>query len=128
MTIRSRVEELEAWVEHLQDRVDGLRDMVQENAPSSLTEYYWNKFEDLLAWSMKVDKNSEEYSRLNEGAWFMFDKYMDVLLTHPFGEARIIHGTRKAHQIITSRQPKPQNNSDTVAKRKRKAQTQHANG
>ena len=64
MRIKSEIEELNAKFDHLQDRFDNLRDYIKENPPS---DYYWNKFEDLLAWSLKFDKNSEEYSKLLAG-------------------------------------------------------------
>lgn len=77
MKIKSEIEELNAKFEHLQYRFDNLRDYVKENPPC---EYYWNKFEDLFAWSLKFDKNSEEYSRLNKTGWMMLDKYLRMLL------------------------------------------------
>lgn len=76
MKIKSEIKELNAKFEHLQNRFDNLRDYVKEKPPC---DYYWNKFEDLLAWSLKFNKNSEEYRRLNEKAWMMLDKYIDML-------------------------------------------------
>lgn len=81
MKIKSEIEELNAKFDHLQYRFDNLRDYVKENPPS---DYYWNKFEDLLAWSLKFDKNSEEYSRLDKAAWMMLDKYIEILFTSTF--------------------------------------------
>lgn len=81
MRIKSEIEELNAKFDHLQDRFDNLRDYIKENPPS---DYYWNKFEDLLAWSLKFDKNSEEYSKLNHAAWLMLDQYLEMLLTKTF--------------------------------------------
>ena len=43
-------------------------------------ECLWNKFEDVLAWSQKYDKNSEEYSKLTHLAWTILDLYLDYLL------------------------------------------------
>lgn len=77
MKIKSEIEELNAKFEHLQSRFDNLRDYVKEN-PSC--DYYWNKFEDLLAWSLKFDKNSDEYSILNKAGWMMLDRYLEKLL------------------------------------------------
>lgn len=76
MKIKSEIEELNAKFEHLQDRFDNLRDYVKEN-PSC--NYYWNKFEDLLAWSWKYDKNSDEYSVINKAAWKMLGRYLEML-------------------------------------------------
>lgn len=81
MKIRNEIEELNAKFDHLQDRVDRLRDYIKEN-PSS--DYYWNRFEDLLAWSLKFDKNSEEYSKLNKAAWQMLEVYLDCLFVKTF--------------------------------------------
>lgn len=81
MRIKSEIEELNAKFDHLQYRFDNLRDYIKENPPS---DYYWNKFEDLLAWSLKFDKNSEEYSKLNHAAWLMLDQYLEMLLTKTF--------------------------------------------
>ena len=81
MKIKYEIEELNAKFEHLQDRFDNLRDYVKENPPS---DYYWNRFEDLLAWSLKFDKNSEEYSRINKAAWMILDQYLEMLLTKTF--------------------------------------------
>lgn len=72
-----RLEELEVQVEHLQERIDNLRDFYYEGPASS--EYYWNKFEDLLAWAKRFDANSDEYKKLAEVAWSMLDKYLDIL-------------------------------------------------
>ena len=77
-----RIEELEAQVEHLQERVDNLRDYVTEYKGIKEADYYWNKFEDLLAWSLKFDKNSDEYTILSRAAWKMLDFYMEWLLPH----------------------------------------------
>lgn len=76
MKIKYEIEELNAKFEHLQDRFDNLRDYVKEK-PSC--DYYWNKFEDLLSWSLKFDKNSEEYSRLNKAGWMTLDRYLEML-------------------------------------------------
>ena len=81
MKIKSEIEELNAKFDHLQARFDNLRDYVKENPPSA---YYWNRFEDLLAWSLKFDKNSEEYNRLNKAAWMMLDQYIEILFTGTF--------------------------------------------
>lgn len=42
-----RIENLQADFEHLQDRVDNLRDYVTEYKDFKEADYYWNKFEDL---------------------------------------------------------------------------------
>ena len=81
MKIRNEIEELNAKFDHLQNRFDNLRDYVKEN-PSS--DYYWNRFEDLLAWSLKFDKNSEEYSKLNKAGWQMLEVYLDHLFVKTF--------------------------------------------
>ena len=81
MKIKSEIEELNAKFEHLQYRFDNLRDYVKENPPS---DYYWNRFEDLLAWSLKFDNNSEEYSELIKAAWMMLDQYIKILSTSTF--------------------------------------------
>ena len=81
MKIKLEIEELNAKFDHLQDRVDRLRDEIYEN-PSC--DYYWNRFEDLLAWSLKFDKNSKEYSRLNKAGWMMLDQYLEMLFTKTF--------------------------------------------
>lgn len=78
---KDEIEELNAKFEHLQDRFDNLRDYVKENPPC---EYYWNKFEDLLTLSLKFDKNSEEYSRLNKAGWQMLDTYLECLFVKTF--------------------------------------------
>lgn len=78
MRFRNEIEELEAKFEHLQDRFDRLRDHITENPCG---EYYWNKFEDLLAWSLKFDKNSEEYEILSKTAWSMLEQYMNIVMT-----------------------------------------------
>lgn len=78
MKIKSEIEELNAKFEYLQDRFDSLRDYVKENPTC---DYYWNRFEDLLAWSLKFDKNSEEYSTLNKAGWMMLDQYLKIMLT-----------------------------------------------
>lgn len=77
MKIKAEIEELNAKFEHLQDRFDNLRDYVKEN-PSS--DCYWHKFNDLLAWSLKFDKNSEEYTILTKTAWKILDKYLKIIL------------------------------------------------
>ncbi len=77
-----RIEELEAQVEHLQECVDNLRDYVTEYKDFKDADYHWNKFEDLLAWSLKFDKNSDEYSKLSRAGWEMLDIYLDCLLLH----------------------------------------------
>ena len=77
-----RIEELEAGFELLQDRVDNLRDYVQEHNDFKKAEYYWKKFEDLIAWSLKFDKNSDEYSKLSRACWEMLGIYLDWLLPH----------------------------------------------
>ena len=82
MTKKDRIEELEAGFVHLQDRVDNLRDYVQEHNDFKNADYYWNKFEDLLAWSLKFDKNSDEYTKLSRAGWEMLDVYLDWLLPH----------------------------------------------
>lgn len=81
MRVKDEIEELNAKFEHLQYRFDNLRDYVKENPPS---DYYWNRFEDLLAWSLKFDKNSKEYSKINKAAWMMLDQYLEMLLTKTF--------------------------------------------
>lgn len=81
MKIKDEIEELNAKFEHLQYRFDNLRDYVKENPPS---DYYWNRFEDLLAWSLKFDKNSKEYGKLNKAAWMMLDQYIEILFTSTF--------------------------------------------
>ena len=77
---KNKIEELIACQEHLVERFDGLRDYIKEN-PNPKQDYYWNKFEDLLAWSMKFDKNSYEYEKLSKTAWEMLDIYLEMLLT-----------------------------------------------
>ena len=81
MKIKDEIEELNAKFDHLQYRFDNLRDYVKENPTS---DYYWNRFEDLLVWSLKFDPNSEEYSRLNKAAWMMLDQYIEILFTSAF--------------------------------------------
>lgn len=81
MKIKSEIEELNAKFDHLQDRFDNLRDYIKENPKC---DYYWNRFEDLLAWSLKFDKNSEEYKRLNNAAWDMLDQYLEMLKIKTF--------------------------------------------
>lgn len=81
MKMRNEIEELNAKFDHLQDRFDNLRDYVKENPRG---EYYWQRFEDLLAWSLKFDKNSEEYSKINKAAWRMLDQYLEIMLTKAF--------------------------------------------
>lgn len=81
MKTKSEIEELNAKFEHLQNRFDNLRDYVKEN-PSG--EYYWQRFEDLLAWSLKFDKNSKEYSKINKAAWELLDQYLDIMLRKAF--------------------------------------------
>lgn len=76
MRIKYEIEELTAKFEHLQERFDNLRDYVHEK-PSY--DYYWNKFEDLLAWSLKFDKNSEEYTTLIKAGWMMLGIYLEML-------------------------------------------------
>lgn len=76
MKIKSEIEELNAKFEHLQNRFDNLRDYVKENQPS---DYYWNKFEDLFAWALKFDKNSDEYSKISKAGWMMLDRYLEML-------------------------------------------------
>ena len=83
LKVKSEIEELNAKFEHLQDRFDNLRDYVKENPPC---DYYCNRFEDLLAWSLKFDKNSEEYSQINKAAWMMIEQYLEILFTKPFGK------------------------------------------
>lgn len=74
-----RIENLQAEFEHLQYRFDGLRDYVKEHPDYNDANYYWNRFEDLLAWSWKYDKNSEEYHKLATTAWHFLDKYLEAL-------------------------------------------------
>ncbi len=87
MKIRNEIEELNAKFDHLQYRFDNLRDYVKENPPS---DYYWNRFEDLLAWSLKFDKNSKEYSRINKAAWMMLDRYLENVVYKNFSLERKI--------------------------------------
>ena len=79
-----RLDELEAGFEHLQERIDGLRDKVYEQmveyTPTMRSEYFWNKFEDVLAWCQKYDANTEEWKKLNHLAWELMDKYLEALL------------------------------------------------
>ena len=72
-----RLEELEAQVEHLQDRLDNFRDLVEKRYTSA--DHYWRKFEDLLAWAKRFDANSDEYQKLLDTAWLMLGRYLDVL-------------------------------------------------
>ena len=78
MKIKLEIEELNARVDHLERRFDNLRDYVYERPDG---EYLWNKFEDILALSMKYDKNSEEWSILNKAGWKIFELYLDWLFT-----------------------------------------------
>lgn len=77
MKVKSEIDELNAKFEHLQYRVDNLRDKIYET-PNG--EHLWEKFEDVLAWSQKYDKNSEEYSKLTKLGWTILDLYLDYLL------------------------------------------------
>lgn len=90
MKKKSRIEELEAGFEHLQERIDGLRDDIQELEatlrPTSAMKYFWDKFEDTLAWAQKFDANSEEWKKLNNLAWTLLDKYLVALLKSPWGK------------------------------------------
>lgn len=79
MKIKSEIEELNAKFEHLQNRFDNLRDYVKEK-PEIYAEGYWNKFEDLLAWSMKFEKGSKEYKKCCELGWEMIDRYLSLIL------------------------------------------------
>ena len=78
MSRKTQIEELNAKFEHLEYRFDNLRDYVKEKP---LSDYYWNKFEDLLTWSLKFDKNSEEYSKLTKAGWNMLDRYLNILFS-----------------------------------------------
>ena len=84
MKLRDRIDEIEALAYHTQERMDNLRDYVHDNSTHVDSEYYWKKFEDLLAWSLKFGKNSKEYKRLAETGWIMLGKYLERLL-HEFG-------------------------------------------
>lgn len=77
MKLRNKIYELDEEFIHLQERMDNLRDYVKDNPKA---DYYWDKFEDLLAWSLKFDGNSIEYHKLSYAAWNMLDLYMDKVL------------------------------------------------
>lgn len=85
MRQKDRIDELEAVVEHLQKRIDGLRDYIKDNPTYTDAEYCWNKFEDLLAWAKEFDANSKEYERLTEIGWRMLDKYLECLMFRKLG-------------------------------------------
>lgn len=80
-----RIENLEAEVEHLQFRIDHLRDYLREIEPSNKMNYFWAKFEKLVEISHNYDANSEEYEKINSVALDMFDRYLTALLESPFG-------------------------------------------
>ena len=86
----SRLDELEAAFEHLQERIDGLRDDIQELEvtlrPTCAMKYFWDRFEDTLAWCQKYDANTEEWEKLNHLAWEMMGKYLDALMKSPWGK------------------------------------------
>lgn len=90
MKTKNRVEELEAHVEHLQERIDGLRDDIQELEftlrPTCAMKYFWDKFEDTLAWCQKYDANTEEWKKLNGLGWKLLDKYLAALKKSPWGK------------------------------------------
>lgn len=85
MKTKSEIEELNAKFEHLQYRFDNVRDYVKENPKG---EYLWKRFEDLLAWSLKFDGNSEEYSILTKAGWKVLDEYLSWLLTKRIGDGK----------------------------------------
>ena len=77
MKIRNEIEELNAKFDHLQDRVDRLRDKIYENPKGKIL---WDNFNDLLAWSQKFDKNSEEYEIIIKAGWEILDLYLQIIL------------------------------------------------
>ena len=80
MRQKDRIDELEARIGHLEERVDYFVNRVNQHGKRLDAEYYWDRFEDLLAWSQKFDANSEEYKKLTSVGWVMLDKYLDILL------------------------------------------------
>lgn len=80
MRQKDRIDELEAIVLHTQERMDNLRDYIKDNPTYADAEYYWNKFEDLLAWSKKFEANSKEREILTDTGWKMLDKYLECLM------------------------------------------------
>lgn len=91
MIKRSEIEELEEKFEHLQERVDRLWEYVDKN-PN--VEYFWNKFEDLLAWSEKFDKNSKEYEILTKTGWKMLGHFLDIALPKQY-DSKIYRSKQK---------------------------------
>lgn len=85
MRLRDRIDEIEAVAYHTQERMDDLRDYVYDNPTYADAEYYWNKFEDLLAWSKEFGPNSKGYKRITEAGWKMLDKYLECLLLGRLG-------------------------------------------
>ena len=87
---KERLDELEAHIWLIERRLDGLRDDIQELEvtlkPTYAMRYFWERFEDTLAWAQKYDKNSEEWKKLNKLGWTMMDKYLTALLKSPWGK------------------------------------------
>ena len=79
MNKKARIKELEAGFEHLQERIDNLRDYVQEYKCDRTADYYFNKLQSLVALSLKFDKNSEEYQKLSKAVWKMLELYVNAL-------------------------------------------------
>lgn len=79
MNKKARIEELEASVEHLQDRVDRVRDYVQEYKTSNIADWYFNKFQTLIDVSLKFDKNSKEYEELRNAAIRMLELFYNSI-------------------------------------------------
>ena len=78
-----RIDELEAKVDHIQDRLDYFIDKAGRLTPNG--EYYFTKFEDLLSWSQKFDANSKEYEILTQASWQMLEHYLNYVLPKAFG-------------------------------------------
>ena len=61
------------------------RQFVKELELSDI-EYYWAKFEDLLAWAKKFDEDSTEYTKLIVAAFKMMDRFEECLSAKHFGD------------------------------------------
>lgn len=72
MKIRHEIEELNAKFEHLQARVDRLRDEIYEKPDSY---YLWERFVEVVDLSHKYDSNSKEWRDLTKIGWKILDKW-----------------------------------------------------
>lgn len=78
MRRKDQIDELEARLDHLQDRMESAVNFIKSKDLKG-ADYYWRKFEDLLAWSKQFDANSDEHREILRVAWMMMNKFLEYV-------------------------------------------------